>query len=345
MRSSSAVIDHAPAEPQELTSEGQPLIKRPTPNMDNGRIIVPRNQRQISERISRWRRAGAQFIAHDLECAPANTAINGTGLHPHLGHIRLAQFGVSDGGDGTPEALVIDVTKLDARLPYRLLADERWATLVHFAQMEQRWHGWCHGLRIANLIDTCEVSKRIRPWRLDEHGALVWEENEDGEPTRIKETKHNLAVVCERELGIKLDKTMQNSHWDARKLSPEQLHYAGLDVLSLLDLWPRMADHMTQEHWETLDEKAEGLQSRSVALPEDGEIIGDEFERIGDMIKAARSVAEIDQVAAALPHMRLHYSSRRRVQRRLLRARRVLAAGKRPERPGKVVLPGWHRPF
>ena len=47
-------------------------------------------------------------------------------------------------------------------------------------------------------------------------------------------------MVCERELGIELDKTEQTSDWSARPLSKRQLAYAALDVEVLPSLWDRL---------------------------------------------------------------------------------------------------------
>ena len=51
---------------------------------------------------------------------------------------------------------------------------------------------------------------------------------------------HKLGVVCERELGIELDKTEQTSDWSRRPLSKRQLAYAALDVEVLPPLWDRL---------------------------------------------------------------------------------------------------------
>jgi len=48
---------------------------------------------------------------------------------------------------------------------------------------------------------------------------------------------HKLGDVCERELGIYLDKTNQTSDWTVRPLSEEQLAYAAIDVEVLVDLY------------------------------------------------------------------------------------------------------------
>lgn len=81
--------------------------------MDRGRKIIARSNRHIAGVIARWRAVGAQPLACDLECAASATVINGSGLHPHLGTIRLAQFAVADGGRGAAEALVIDCWRRD----------------------------------------------------------------------------------------------------------------------------------------------------------------------------------------------------------------------------------------
>jgi len=48
---------------------------------------------------------------------------------------------------------------------------------------------------------------------------------------------HSLAMVCERELGMSLDKAAQTSNWSRRPLSPDQLQYAALDAEILLMLY------------------------------------------------------------------------------------------------------------
>ena len=49
-------------------------------------------------------------------------------------------------------------------------------------------------------------------------------------------------MVCERELGMGLDKSSQTSDWARRPLSAEQLRYAALDaevLLALHDCFPK----------------------------------------------------------------------------------------------------------
>jgi ATP-dependent Lhr-like helicase len=46
-------------------------------------------------------------------------------------------------------------------------------------------------------------------------------------------------MVCERELGITLDKASQTSNWGRRPLDADQLRYAALDAEVLLALHAR----------------------------------------------------------------------------------------------------------
>ena len=48
---------------------------------------------------------------------------------------------------------------------------------------------------------------------------------------------HDLGSVCQRELGLLLDKRLQKSDWTTRPLSSEQIAYAALDAEVLLSLY------------------------------------------------------------------------------------------------------------
>jgi hypothetical protein len=254
--------------------------------METGVITYARTQAEIDEVMARWKKVGPQAVAHDLECAASPTVPNGTGLHPHLGTIRLAQFGVRDGGNGHPEALVIDCWQLDPSKAMALLADPNYPTIIHFAQMETRWVGYNYGIRIENLIDTCHASKLSykrhgftgQPLEedllrigFDEERAQAALARADEEAEALKlpsarEIRHALGVVAKRELDIDLDKSQQNSYWDAVKLSREQKKYAGEDVLVLLDLWEREQQFLTDEDRIEMAEAAQKLNDKSVGI-------------------------------------------------------------------------------
>ena len=76
------------------------------------------------------------------------------------------------------------------------------------------------GLLIEGVVDTLLSSRRLRG--RDAPGG------------------HSLAAVCERELGLALDKSEQTSNWACRPLSPQQIAYAALDAEVLLRLQPAL---------------------------------------------------------------------------------------------------------
>jgi hypothetical protein len=246
----------------------------PTTAMETGRIIVPRSQREIDEIIERWRSYGPQPIAHDLECAPSPTVPNGTGLHPHLGTIRLAQFGIRDSEGGVPEAMVIDCWRHSPAGLVSLLADPDWETIIHFAQMESRWLGYEYGIRIENLFDTRLASKLA----YDRLGFTSEPLPEDlqrlghgdkplPEGITPRGPRFALGMVGERELGVALDKEEhQFSYWDAVRLNKGQLKYAGEDVLVLLDLHERLAPLLTADDLEEMRFATDALNDRSVGV-------------------------------------------------------------------------------
>jgi ribonuclease D len=266
------------------------IARGPTTCLDNGHIIYARTQQEIDETVARWKKLGPQPTGFDLECAASPTVPNGTGLHPHLGTIRLAQFAVLDGGNGRPEALVFDHWQFDAGKAMELLADPARETIIHFAQMETRWVGYNYGIRIENLIDTCEASKLIykrhgftgEPLEedllrigLDEEkaqAALAQAATEGAEDVKLpapRGVRHALGVVSKRDLGVDLSKEFQNSYWDAVKLNRGQKKYAGEDALVLLDLWARQQQFLTAEDRASMAKAASALNDKAVGVSVD----------------------------------------------------------------------------
>jgi ribonuclease D len=289
-----------------------------TPHLDHGVIRIIDNEGELKEVLRRWKKLGPQTIALDLECAASPTVPNGSGLHPHLGTIRLIQLGVSDGGDGQSEAIVVDAWKTDIKEAMGIIEDPAWPTLVHYAQMETRWLDYAHGTKIGGLLDTCKASKLIHE----------------------TEKSHNLGTVVERELGQELSKEQQNSYWDAVELTAEQIEYAGKDVLALLDVWAQMEPKLNKENFDDLGEHSDNIQEKST------EAKGCESERALDMIRACRSVSELEKIKdSGLPHMRIHHSNRAKINRSISRANRRLTDGGSPRRPVKVKVASWRQPF
>jgi ATP-dependent Lhr-like helicase len=94
--------------------------------------------------------------------------------------------------------------------------------VIHNARFERRVLAGA-GVGLDGVVDTLEVSRRVRG--VDALGG------------------HSLGMVCERELGVALDKSMQTSNWSRRPLDAEQLRYAALDAEILLRLADRLEQH------------------------------------------------------------------------------------------------------
>lgn len=90
--------------------------------------------------------------------------------------------------------------------------------IIHNARFERRVLA-AIGIAVEGVFDTLEASRRARG--VDVLGG------------------HSLGAVCERELGILMNKTSQTSNWSRRPLDDEQLDYAALDAEVLLALRDR----------------------------------------------------------------------------------------------------------
>ena len=97
-----------------------------------------------------------------------------------------------------------------------VLSGTRPLKVIHNARFERRVLA-AIGIALDGVFDTLEASRQARG--PDALGG------------------HSLAMVCERELGIALDKSSQTSNWSRRPLDADQLRYAALDAEVLLALY------------------------------------------------------------------------------------------------------------
>ena len=115
---------------------------------------------------------------------------------------------------------LIDPLAVDSLEPLRRsLSATGPVKVIHNASFEKRVL-LAVGFEIDNVVDTMEISR-------ERHGDVLG--------------GHSLAMVCERELGLMLDKAEQTSNWGRRPLSDEQLRYATLDAEVLLLLQTHFA--------------------------------------------------------------------------------------------------------
>ncbi len=111
---------------------------------------------------------------------------------------------------------LIDALALEDLEPLaHLLRSPSVTKVIHNASFERRVLG-AAGIEIEPVFDTLTASRAVR-------GTTIL-------------GGHGLASVCERELGLLLDKSEQTSDWRKRPLSGRQLDYAALDVEVLVQL-------------------------------------------------------------------------------------------------------------
>jgi len=122
---------------------------------------------------------------------------------------------------GTAEAnYLIDPLAISDLSPLaRLMANENVAKVIHNASFEKSVLGK-QGMEIITIIDTLKLSRQ-------KHGYKT-------------PGGHSLGAVCDREMGIALDKTEQVSDWRRRPLTNSQRDYAAIDVEVLIDLYARL---------------------------------------------------------------------------------------------------------
>ena len=98
----------------------------------------------------------------------------------------------------------------------RLMENKAVLKIIHNKAFEQKVLGQ-YGIQIHSIYDTLQEARKRRK--------------------KTQVGGHKLGEVCERDLGIFLDKSLQASDWTVRPLTPEQLDYAAADAEVLMRLY------------------------------------------------------------------------------------------------------------
>ncbi len=125
---------------------------------------------------------------------------------------------------------IVDALAFADLAPIRpVLESDRVEIIIHNAAFEEQMFAK-HQIRIVKIHDTLISSRKKH------------KKNVTG--------GHKLGEVCERELGLYLDKALQTSDWTVRPLSADQLNYAAIDAEVLILLHQILCPPKTPE---TLD--------------------------------------------------------------------------------------------
>jgi DNA polymerase-1 len=148
--------------------------------------------------------------------------IETTALSPDEGRVRLVQ--ACDG----ERTILVDAFKVAPGRLFKLVKER--GGVAHNANFEELWlwHEFC--VDLSPLDDTMIMSQ------------VLYGGTED-----FKKVRHGLADVVQRELGIDLDKELQESDWGAEELTYEQLDYAAKDAEILLPLAGRLIQRLYDE--------------------------------------------------------------------------------------------------
>lgn len=116
------------------------------------------------------------------------------------------------------QSWIIDALAMKDLSPLKaLMENDGVEKVIHNAFFEEQMLGK-HGIKIHNVFDTLHHSR--------------------SKHKKSPGLSHKLGDVCERELGIYLDKSNQTSDWTLRPLAADQVLYAAIDVEVLVDLYP-----------------------------------------------------------------------------------------------------------
>lgn len=151
-------------------------------------------------------------------------------LNPHDkdGRIRTVQISLSK-----EEIYIFDLFTLDS---YEFLKTCFKGKLVlgQSLKFETKWL-WKYNIDLSDckwLFDT-EIAARVI---FNDQRESDWDDEDDSEVLNAKKLKYSLKALCQRHLGIELEKELQTSDWGADILTDDQLEYAAYDVYYLWDL-------------------------------------------------------------------------------------------------------------
>ncbi len=147
-----------------------------------------------------------------------------------LGRDRLCVVQLSS-GDGNSHLVQIPKPRPDGTQPsapnlVRLLTDPSVTKLLHFARFDLAILQRTFGVITAPVYCTKIASRLVRTYT----------------------DRHGLKDLVKELLGIELSKQQQSSDWGAEELTPEQLAYAGADVLHLHALKERLDKMLAREN-------------------------------------------------------------------------------------------------
>ena len=196
---------------------GDKSAKSPTPSPDgegtsgNTTEVKPK---EAPRTLVNTRNHLAEVIADLKDVSLVALDLETTGLNPRVDSIRLLSLATKAG------TYVVDCHSIDPAELFPILTER--TVVAHNALFDLGFLSTL-GFEPGKVADTMILSQLLHA------GSKV-------EPLKRGQASHSLDSVVEREIGLELDKTYQNSDWGST-LTPEMIEYAARDVEVLLPLY------------------------------------------------------------------------------------------------------------
>jgi 3'-5' exonuclease len=268
-----------------LAATDRPLLDEDAP------FTLVTDRAALAAVCERVRRASIVAVDIETDCGPIGSPPE---WEPSDGAVRLVQVAWPEAG--VAACAVVDCYAVPADPLVRLLAEPGRTVVAHNIRYEQQWLSFHHGIGpFADPIDT-SIAFRIF--------ECVWALQD---PAYVRQDAR-LETVARRVVGV--DKGAYGlSFWGAEPLAPEQLRYAALDALALLDIaqvTEQLAAGFGCEHQVRAASRA-ACREAVRRLPDARAVVGDE---LGRMLRDAGSMDELEEIGALARRLSLGYYGR-----------------------------------
>jgi ribonuclease D len=279
-----------------LVATGRPLLDADEP------FTLVTDRTALAAVCERLRTASIIAVDIETDCGPIGSPPE---WEPSDGAVRLVQVAWPEAGGAG--CAVVDCYAVPADPLVQLLAEPGRTVVAHNIRYEQQWLSFHHGIpAFADPVDT-SIAFRIFEcvWALQDESYV----RQDA----------RLETVARRVVGV--DKGAYGlSFWGADPLAPEQLRYAALDALALLDIAQaseQLAAAFGCEDQVRAASRAacrEAVRRLPVARPA-------VYEGLDELLAEATTTAELDRLGVLARRLSLG-ARERAVMRQTWRARR-----------------------
>jgi 3'-5' exonuclease len=273
-----------------------PLVATDHPLLDaDAPFTLVTDRSALAAVCQRLRNASVVAVDIETDCGPIGSPPD---WEPSDGAIRLVQVAWQEGGAAA--CAVVDCYAVPADPLVQLLAEPGRTVVAHNIRYEQQWLSFHHGIpAFADPVDT-SIAFRIF--------ECVWALQDS---TYVRQDAR-LETVARRVVGV--DKGAYGlSFWGADPLAPEQLRYAALDALALLDIAQASERIAAGFGCEDQVRAASRAACREAVrrLPPARASVGDELE---ELLAAATTMDELDRLGALARRISLGYPGRARLR-------------------------------